>query len=213
MTTAAVSFRATSFHAAPDRSRLARSIGLAQLALWPARFKGGDLNVTPGAAARALRRRVIGTGVLCLAMPRRGWKAVGWEAVDVGGDHDALLATVRHIATGTVLTVLVINCMSVSTGQLHAKSIMRAGLALDPDLIIASECRDFTGATLWGADGYAWHQPGTLDSPESGSLVACRNDTLKMTERRLKLGSAATPVGKIGARSMVRARFTTRTAA
>lgn len=207
-----ITFRAIGFHAAPGRSVIARAVGLARLARYVGAFKGGDFNVTAIEAARILRRRVIGTGVICLAVPLRGWRVVKWEAVDVGGDHDALLATVRHKRTGKIYTVLVINCMSYSAGKLQARSVMRAGMALDPDVIIGTECVDFSVSTLPGSKRYDWHQAGAVGSSESGAVLGCLHTTFVMSERRSRTGSEATSVGWIDKRTMVRARFTSRAA-
>lgn len=209
MSTPVLTLRGLSVHLAPPRAPIAWARGLAELALWPARLKGGDMNAVAKVISKALRRKVVGGGVLWLTVPRQHYHVVKVEMVDVGGDHDAVLATLVHRPTSTVFTVLVINCMSVSTGKLHARSIMRAGMALKPTIIMASECRDFEAITLPGSAQYAWHQPGAYGSSESGTLVAGRRSEVKVSERRVRVASRSTSEGDgIDTRSMARARFT-----
>jgi hypothetical protein len=88
-------FRAAVGHAPPNRAPKARAEFMRRFARVRAKFKGGDLNLPRRLAARALGRRVVGDGVLWLAMPRRGWRLEVARAINVGGDHKAVLATVH----------------------------------------------------------------------------------------------------------------------
>lgn len=91
------------------------------------------------------------------------------------------------------------NCMSVSTGPVHARNIFRAYLDIEEAVVLMlSECADFDGQRV--ADEHApgvWkvHQPGTLGSPESGALVARRRDRTRSHGVRVTLGSAQTSEG------------------
>lgn len=204
-------FRVASFHGAPPRALIARAVGLARLARVRAKFKGGDFNVVARMAVSILGRLVAGGGVLWLTVPRRGWRVIDHESIDVGSDHPAELITMRHRRSGRVVTFLVVNCMSVSTGKLQAEQIMRVAIELGADVIIASECRKFRA---WHVDVgrlYAWNQPGEPGSSESGALIGALRSTCVMTERRRVVGSRATREGGgIDERSITRSRITMR---
>lgn len=205
----AISFRGASGHAPPPRSPIARAAFLLVFLAIRAKFKAGDLNLEGPAAALALARKVIGGGVLWLTVPRRGWKTLSREHIDVGSDHPAEFVRMKHIPTGRVVTFLVINCMSVSTGKLHAAQIMRVGIELGADVIFASECRDFWAAHVDKGHLYHWNQPGKLGSPESGALIGSLRSTTKMSESRHFVGSRSTREGGgIDTRSIARSRIT-----
>lgn len=138
-----LSFKALSGHAPPPRARVQQSAYMGRFARAVAAFKGGDLNLLQRAAARATGRRVVGQGVLWLALPRTGWSLVGLRIANVTSDHKALLVRMKHKRTGRQVLFLVINCMSVSTGDEHAAAILARGLRLNPDVVMASECSDF----------------------------------------------------------------------
>ncbi|MBA2952100.1 hypothetical protein GON03_18975 [Nocardioides sp. MAH-18] len=138
-----LSFPVAAGHAPPPRAPKARSAFMTKLAKVPARFKGGDMNVSGPLAARLTGRRVVGDGVLWMTVPRLGWEVLSTVAVDVGGDHKAVLARMRHKKTGVVVRILVINAMSVSAGAAKSSEILAAGLALKPHVVLASECADF----------------------------------------------------------------------
>lgn len=202
-------FRVASFHAAPNRAPRARAAGMARFAKVRAKFKGGDLNLTARLAAVALGRKVVGVGVLCLTVPRAGWRVLEVESHDVQSDHEAMLVRLRNRRTKTEISVLVINCMSVSTGPAHAAKIMHLGIALGADIIIASECRDFWAAEVDRQNLYWWHQPGPAGSSESGALIGCLRSTANMSERIRLVGSTRTEEGDgIDERSIVRALIT-----
>lgn len=93
--TGGLSFRVAAGHAPPARAPKARAEFMRNFARTRARFKGGDLNLPQRLAARALGRRVVGSGVLWLAMPRHGWRLNVARAVELGGDHRGVLVTVR----------------------------------------------------------------------------------------------------------------------
>jgi hypothetical protein len=150
-----LSFTAAAGHAPPARAPRGRARFLARMALVRAKFKGGDFNVPGTVAQRLLNRRVVGAGVLWLTIPRYGWRVEWSRAIDVTGDHKAVLARVRH-RHGHALTLLIINCMSVSTGPGHAATILRHGLELHPDVVLAVECTDFRAAEVV-------HRPTTLE--------------------------------------------------
>lgn len=90
-----LSFRVAAGHAPPSRAPKARAEFMRNFARTRARFKGGDLNLPQRVASRLLRRRVVGDGVVWLTLPRDGWRLVLGRAVNVGGDHKAVLVTVR----------------------------------------------------------------------------------------------------------------------
>lgn len=130
-------------HAPPSRAPKARATFMRALRRVQAAFKGGDMNLAQRMAERLLGRQVVGSGVLWLSLPRQGWKIISVRPVNVHGDHRAVLARIKHKDTGEIVTFLVINCMSVSTGPTHAANILGNGLAFEPDVIMASECSDF----------------------------------------------------------------------
>lgn len=207
--TARVTFRVAAGHAPPNRAPRARAAFMVRFARTRAKFKGGDLNLTARLAAKALRRKVVGSGVLYLAIPRKGWRVLDHQTIQVGSDHPAELVTVKHVATGEVVVLVVANCMSVSTGNKHAASIMRNVIDLGADVILASECADFTAFILDRKGLYQWEQPGKLGSPESGALIAVRYARAAMTSTERRVGSRDTREGGgIRERSIVRGRVT-----
>lgn len=143
-----LAFSAAGGHAPPPRAAKARAKFMEVFAQIKAKFKGGDFNLGKRLAERALGRRVLGRGVVWLALPRAGWKVVSWRTVDVGGDHRAVLANMRHRKTGVVVRFLVINAMSVSASKAKASRIFANGLALNPDVVIGTECSDFRAALV-----------------------------------------------------------------
>lgn len=90
-----LNFRVAAGHAPPSRAPKARAEFMRRFGRTRARFKGGDLNLAARIVQRMLGRRVVGTGVICLVLPRRHWKLVVARAVRTGGDHRALLVTVK----------------------------------------------------------------------------------------------------------------------
>lgn len=172
-----------------------------------AKFKGGDVNLPAPLAALAFHRRVVGSGVLYLTVPRAGWRVHSHESVDVGSDHDAEFVKMRHKRSGRLVSFLVINCMSVSTGKLHAAQIMRVGLELGATVIMASECRDFTAAKVDRSGMYMWEQPGEPGSSESGALVGVRRAEALLLHPHRVVGSKSTSEGDgIDERSIVTGR-------
>jgi hypothetical protein len=140
---AAVVFSAAVGHAPPGRAPKARDEFMRNFAKIKVRFKGGDLNLGQRVVARVTGRRVTGHGVLWLILPRSGWTLVSSKAVDVRGDHKAVLVTMQHKKTGERVTFLVINAMSVSASAKRAAAIFENGLDLDPDIVLGVECADF----------------------------------------------------------------------
>lgn len=139
-----LSFGALGGHAPPPRAPKARAKYLKVFAAMAAKFKGGDLNLPVTDVKRLLRRGVTGSGVLSLVVPPAAtWKTISTRAVDVGGDHKAVLVVMEHRRTKIRVRFLVINAMSVSTGAAKAEQIFRNGLALKPDVVMGSECGDF----------------------------------------------------------------------
>lgn len=147
-----LAFPAVVGHAPPPRAPKARARFMRAFNKVRGRFKGGDLNLGGRAVARLTGRKVVGAGVLWLVLPRGGWKVVSWRAVDVDGDHKAILVNVRHNRTGVVMRVLVINAMSVSAPRSRAEDIFANGLDLHPDLVLATECSDFRARRVDLAD-------------------------------------------------------------
>lgn len=143
-----LAFSAAAGHAPPPRAPKARASFMKKFAAIASNFKGGDFNLPKRLAQRATGRTVVGQGVLWLALPLVNWKVVSWRAVDVGGDHRAILVNVRHRKTGVVVKFLVINAMSVSTGQKKAAQIFANGLAFNPDVVLGVECSDFRARTV-----------------------------------------------------------------
>lgn len=148
VTAEGLSFPVAAGHAPPPRAPKARSAFMRKLAGVSAWFKGGDLNVSGPIAARLTGRRVVGDGVLWLTVPRLGWEVLSTQAVDVGGDHKAVLVRMRHRKTGVVVRILVINAMSVSASKDKAADILAAGLDLKPHVVLASECADFRAVNV-----------------------------------------------------------------
>lgn len=130
-------------HAPPARAPKARRRYLRVFSRARAAFKGGDLNVAKRIAARITGRRVIGGGVLWLVLPRKNWKVVNWRLVNVNGDHKAVLVEVKNKRTGLIIRIIVVNCMSVSTGPDRAARILVNAMKKNPDILLASECSDF----------------------------------------------------------------------
>jgi hypothetical protein len=115
----------------------------------------------------------------------------------------------------TEVTLLVINAMSVSTGNKHAARIFRRGLDLEPDIVLASECADFRACEVDADELYAWHQPGHLGDQVSGCAIGVRKGFGALTKPDARVGSFATPEGHevtgrgIGTRLILRARVRT----
>lgn len=207
--TAAVTFRVAAAHPPPPRAPISRGLYIARLALIRAKFKGGDLNLDRLAARKALRRRVRGSGVLWLTVPRKGWRVLDHQSLDVGSDHPAELVTVKHVATGQVVVFLVANMAGYSSSEATSRAIMRNVIALEADVILGSECIRFRADTIRGHGDYQFDQPGRLGSAESGVLIGVRNERAAMTESHRRVGSKATREGDgIDERSIVRDRVT-----
>lgn len=207
--TAAVTFRCASGHAPPNRAPRARAAYMLRFVSTRAKFKGGDLNLSNGAVARLLRRRVVGSGVLGLSIPRRGWRVLGHQSLNVDSDHDAELVTMKHIATGEVVVFVVANMEGYSASAEHSRQVMRNVIALGADVILGSECIRFRADTVRGSGGYQWDQPGEVGSAESGVLIGVRSARAAMTDSRRTVGSKATREGDgIDERSIVRDRVT-----
>ena len=87
--------------------------------------------------------------------------------------------------------------------------IMRAGIDLEPDVILGSECLDFRAVVIDRKGAYQWDQASPLNSAQSGVLVGVRNKRAAMTESHRRVGSKATREGDgIDERSIVRDRIT-----
>lgn len=101
------------------------------------------------------------------------------------------------------LGVMVVNCMSVSTGSGHARSILlKAAWTPGVDVLIGSECADFRAALVLG-QGWNVYQPGTLGSPESGCVIAIHENRGTITDTADILASPAQPArpGRLGIRA------------
>lgn len=143
-----LAFSAAVGHAPPPRAPKARTKFMERFAKMRANYKGGDLNLGQRLAARATGRSVVGQGVLWLAVPRKNWTVVSVRSINVGGDHKAILVRMRHKKTGVIVRFLVINAMSVSASAKKSSGIFANGLALNPDVVMATECADFRAATV-----------------------------------------------------------------
>lgn len=186
---------------------------MVRLAACPATFKGGDLNSKQRAAAAALGRKVVGSGALWLTLPRVGWTLIGHASLDVGSDHPAEFVTMMHNSSARVCSLLVINAMGVSAGETKSRAIMRKGLRLQPDVVLASECRKI-GAHFVDPQGhYNFEQPGRYGSSESGVLLAARRKTMLLDQTESRVASERTPEGGgpgIDRRLIVKGRLTIR---
>lgn len=144
----AIRFSVAGGHAPPPRASKARAEFMRVFSEIAARFKGGDLNLGKRIAQRVTGRTVVGHGVLWLVIPRTGWKVVSSKAVDVRGDHKAVLVIMEHKKTKKRVRFLVINAMSVSAKPARARAIFAEGLALNPDVVIGVECADFRAISV-----------------------------------------------------------------
>lgn len=204
-------FTVAATHLAPNRAPKARDAGVKALRSTPATFKGGDLNLHERDAARAVGRPVVGSGVVWLAVPREGWRVVRHTSHDVNSDHPAEFVSMQHVDSLRMVKFLVINCMGVSTGPIRSADILRRGLALNPDVVLASECRDIWAADVERKDRFAFHQPGIKGSSASGVLLGANLDSVRLDRTSEKVASEQTKEGGgpgIDRRLIVRGRYT-----
>lgn len=137
-----LAFNGAASHAPPSRAPRSRAQYMRALRRVRAQWKAGDLNMGQRMAQRLLGRSVVGQGVLWLTVPAT-WRVLSARAINVGGDHKAILVHVRQRTTGIEMTMLVINAMSVSADAQRSAAIFRRGLGLRADVVFGSECADF----------------------------------------------------------------------
>lgn len=98
----------------------------------------------------------------------------------------------RALTKPRPLRVLVVNCMSVSTGTIHAISILKRA-AEHADVIIGCECDDFNAAKLLdGANTQRlWHVVHHQAANRDGVLIAIRKNRGRIKSPRWHYGSPA----------------------
>ena len=131
-------------HAPPERAKNARARFMKVFVSMKAAIKAGDLNLSRRLVARLMPNRTLrGEGVIWLSLDKAKFKVIKFRTVNVGGDHKALYATLRHRSSGQVFTVLVINCMSYSAPKARSIRVFNNGLDLSPHMVLGVECTDF----------------------------------------------------------------------